>query len=248
MLKRLSVAALILTALHLTSSMFAQRGGRGPARTSKESALSDITGYWVSVVTEDWRYRMVMPKKGDTGGVTLNPAGRKLAGEWDPAKDEQAGEQCRSYGAAAIMNAPTRLHITWQDDETLKIEADNGQQTRLLHFGGAESGAGEWQGYSKALWEIVPAGRGEKPIGSLKVVTTKMRSGYLRKNGIPYSATASLTEYLDRVSEPDGGAYLVVTSTVEDPAYLLQPFQSASHFRKEPDGAKWKPRPCAAKW
>src|SRR5581483_8662888 len=108
MLKRIGVAALILA-----SSVFAQRG-RGPApRTPKDSALYDITGYWVAVVTEDWRYRIVTPKKGDTGGVTLNPAGRKVADAWDPAKDEQAGEQCRSYGAAAIMNAPTRLHIIW---------------------------------------------------------------------------------------------------------------------------------------
>ncbi len=243
MLKRPVLAVLILT-----TSVFAQRG-RGPApRAPKDAALYDITGYWVAVVTEDWRYRIVNPKKGDTGGVTLNQAGRKIADAWDPAKDEQAGEQCRSYGAAAIMNAPTRLHITWLDDETLKIEADNGQQTRLFHFGATESGAGEWQGYSKALWEIVPAGRGEKPIGSLKIVTTKMKPGYLRKNGIPYSANATLTEYLDRVNEPDGNAYLVVTSTVEDPVYLAQPFQSASHFRKESDGSRWKARPCVTKW
>jgi hypothetical protein len=250
MLKRLGPMALISTALILTSSLFAQRG-RGPTpRTPKESTLYDLTGYWVAVVTEDWRYRMVTPKKGDSGGVTLNQAGRKIAEAWDPAKDEQSGEQCRSYGAASIMNVPTRLHITWQDDETLKIEADNGQQTRLFHFASSQSdtGAGDWQGYSNAMWEIVPAGRGEKPIGSLKTLTTKMRPGYLRKNGVPYSASATLTEYLDRVNEPDGNAYLVVTSTVEDPVYLIQPFQSASHFRKEPDGSKWKPRPCVAKW
>ena len=98
------------------------------------------------------------------------------------------------------------------------------------------------------MWEAVPAGRGEKPIGSLKVVTTQMRPGYLRKNGVPYSANAVLTEYLDRVSEPDGNAYLVVTSTVEDRDYLAQPFQSASHFRKQPDGAGWKVRPCLTRW
>jgi len=244
MVRRLVVSA-ILAAL----TIYAQ-GGRGPAppRTAKAAALYDITGYWVAVVTEDWRYRMVTPVKGELGGVALNPAGRKIAGEWDPAKDEQSGDQCRSYGAAALMNNPGRLHITWQDDETLKIEADNGQQTRLLHFGAATSGAGEWQGSSKALWEIVPAGRGDKPVGSLKVVTTQMRPGYLRKNGVPYSGTAVLTEYLDRVNEPDGNAYLVVTSTVEDPVYLAQPFQSASHFRKQPDGAGWKPRPCVTRW
>jgi len=244
---------LFLVTLGLTSlsGLFAQgRGGPGrggPPPTAKASALYDITGYWVSVVTEDWRYRMITPAKGDAAGVPLNPAGRKIAGEWDPAKDEAAGEQCRSYGAAGIMNLPGRLHITWQDDQTLKIESDAGQQTRLLHFDAVETGAGTWQGYSKAMWEVVPAGRGAPPVGSLKVVTTKLKPGYLRKNGVPYSANALLTEYLDRVNEPNGAAYLVITSTVEDPAYLAQPFLSASHYRKQPDNSGWRPAPCSAR-
>jgi hypothetical protein len=145
------------------------------------------------------------------------------------------------------MNLPGRLHITWQDEQTLKIESDAGEQARLLHFDSVESGAGTWQGYSKATWEVVPAGRGTAPIGSLKLVTTKLKSGYLRKNGVPYSAAAILTEYLDRVNEPDGGAYLVITSTVEDPTYLAQPFLSASHYRKQPDSTGWRPSPCTAR-
>ena len=127
------------------------------------------------------------------------------------------------------------------------IETDNGQQKRLLHFDSDESKGGDWQGYSKAIVGVVPAGRGEAPVGSLKVVTTQLRPGYIRKNGVPYSANTTLTEYLDRVNEPNGNAYLVVTTTVEDPVYLAQPFQTASHFRKQQDSAGWKPRPCAAK-
>ncbi len=222
-------------------------GRGGPPPTPKASALYDITGYWVSVVTEDWRFRMMTPAKGDAAGVPLNPEGRKVAGTWDPAKDQATGEQCRSYGAAGLMNLPGRLHITWQDDQTLKIESDAGQQTRVLHFDSAESGAGTWQGYSKAIWEMVPAGRGVAPVGSLKVVTTKLKPGYLRKNGVPYSANATLTEYFDRVDEPNGGAYLVVTSTVEDSTYLTQPFLTASHYRKQPDSSGWRPAPCSAK-
>jgi len=225
------------------------QGGRGPQapRTAKAAALYDITGYWVGVVTEDWRYRMVTPVKGDTSGVSLNGAGRKVFNAWDPAADEAAGEQCRAYGAPAIMSVPGRLHITWQDDQTLKIETDNGQQTRLLHFDAAESKGGDWQGHSNASWEVVPAGRGAPPTGSLKVITTGLRPGYIRKNGVPYSANTTLTEYLDLVHEPDGNAYLVVTTTVEDPGYLAQPFLAASHFRKQTDGAGWNPRPCTAR-
>jgi|SRR5581483_3253062 len=227
------------------------RGGRGgppePPKTAKAAALYDITGYWVSVVTEDWRFRMVTPVKGDYTGVSLNEAGRKLADAWDPARDEAAGEQCKSYGAPNLMRVPGRLHITWEDDQTLKIEADSGQQTRVLHFASADDSATGWQGYSKALWEMVPVGRGMTPVGSLKVVTTHLKPGYLRKNGVPYSGNATLTEYFDRVNEPNGGAYLVITTTVEDPVYLAQPFLTASHFRKQPDAKGWNPAPCTAR-
>ena len=223
------------------------RGGPATPRTAKAAALYDITGYWVSVVTEDWRFRMITPPKGDYIGITLNAEGRKLADAWDPAKDEAAGEQCKSYGAPSIMRVPGRLDIAWQDDQTLKIDIDSGQQTRVLHFDAAENPGGTWQGYSKAMWEMVPAGRGVTPVGSLKVVTTKLKPGYLRKNGVPYSANAVLTEYLDRVNEPNGDAYLVVTSTIEDPSYLAQPFLTASHYRKQSDGSGWRPAPCSSR-
>jgi len=247
---RLALAA-SLALVSATGVQGQGRGGRGgppePPKTARAGALYDITGYWVSVVTEDWRFRMVTPPKGDYTGVALNEAGRKFADAWDPAKDEAAGEQCKSYGAPNLMRVPGRLHITWQDDQTLKIESDAGQQTRVLHFASADDQGSGWQGFSKALWEMVPVGRGITPVGSLKVVTTHLKPGYLRKNGVPYSANATLTEYFDRVNEPNGDAYLVITTTVEDPVYLAQPFLTASHFRKQPDAKSWNPAPCSAR-
>src|SRR5262245_33406343 len=188
-----------------------------PAAPGTARAISpiDLTGNWVSIVTEDWRFRMVTPPKGDYASVPLNGAARAVADKWDPAADEAAGNACKSYGAANIMRVPGRLHISWQDDTTLKIETDAGQQTRLLHFTGTPGGDPSWQGYSQASWEIAggagggrggggggggrggaaaappPAPRG----GSLKVVTTRLKEGYLRKNGVPYSDTAVVTEY-----------------------------------------------------
>ena len=154
----------------------------------------DLTGYWVSVVTEDWRFRMVTPAKGDYASVPLNPEGRKVADTWDPAKDEAAGNQCKSYGAAALMRVPGRVHIAWENDNTLRIDTDAGTQTRMFHFGGQPPQGGEpqWQGYSIAQWETAGGragrgGRGPTQGGSLRVVTTRMRPGYLRKNGVPYS-------------------------------------------------------------
>jgi hypothetical protein len=248
-------------------------GGGAPAApaTPQAGAPVDLTGYWVSIVTEDWRFRMVTPAKGDYASVPINPAGRALADLWDPAKDEAAGEQCKSYGAAGLMRVPGRLHITWDNENTLKVETDAGTQTRLFHFapvagrGGAPltapaspSGEATWQGDSVASWEVAGGGgrgggRNGPPAaaaprgGSLKVITTHLRPGYLRKNGVPYSANTVLTEYFDRTVETNGDSWLIVTTTVEDPMYLTGPFYTSTHFKKEADGAKWSPSTCTSK-
>jgi hypothetical protein len=217
-------------------------------KTAKAAAPIDITGYWVSVVTEDWRYRMVTPAKGDYASVPLNAEGRKVADAWDPAKDEASGNQCKAYGAAAIMRVPGRIHITWQDDQTLKVETDAGTQTRLFHFDGPKGQGGDWQGVSAASWDTVGGGRaGAVRGGSLKVVTTKMKPGYLRKNGVPYSANATVTEYYDRTMEPNGDSWLIVQTIVDDPTYLNQPFITSTHFKKQADATGWAPSPCTAR-
>jgi hypothetical protein len=208
--------------------------------TAKASAPVDLTGYWVAFVTEDWRFRMITPRKGDYQPVPMTPEARKVADAWDPAADEAAGNQCKAYGAAALMRLAARFHITWQDENTLRIDSDYGTQTRLLRFNPAPSSQGErtWQGFSSAQWD--------KP-SSLKVTTTNLRAGYLRKNGVPYSQDAVVTEYFDIAPIPGGGQVLLVTTIVDDPLYLRQPFTVSSQFKKEADGAKWDPTPCTAK-
>jgi hypothetical protein len=207
----------------------------------------DLTGYWVSVVSEDWRFRIATPRKGDIGGVPLNAEGRKIADAWDPARDAAAGNECRAYGAAGLMRVPGRLHITWQDGDTLKIETDAGQQTRTFRFAIADPPVEtSWQGHSVAAWDG-GTGRAAGPgprWGSLRVVTTGMRPGYLRRNGVPYSEQAVLTEYFDRHSLPDGSEWITVTSIVNDPKYLAQEFITSTDFKREPDGSKWRPTAC----
>ena len=211
----------------------------------------DMTGYWTAVVTEDWMYRMVTPPKGKYVGVPLNPAGRAAADKWDPTKDEAAGEACKAYGAAAVMRIPGRIHITWQDDTTMKVETEAGQQTRLFYFGAPPAATmPTWQGVSQASWEQAAVKRGDPRAGNLKVVTTNLRPGYLRKNGVPYSADTVVNEYYDSHTGPDGDVWLIVTTEVVDRANLQQPFVTSSHFRKLSDaqGAKdWKPEACSAK-
>jgi len=185
----------------------------------------------------------------------LSAEGLRVAEAWDPAKDEAAGEQCKAYGAPGLMRGPIRLHITWQDDNTLKIESDYGTQTRLLRFAGAaeatRTGARTWQGVTAAQWTMASGGgrgRGGARRGSIKSVTTQMRPGYLRKNGVPYSDRAVFTEYWDLHTEANGDQYLVDTNLVEDPVYLQTPWITALHFKKEPDASKWDPTPCDARF
>ncbi len=219
--------------------------------------MVDLTGYWVSVVTEDWRFRMVTPPKGDYTSVPLNRDGRTAADQWDWQKDTAAGLQCKAYGAAGIMRVPGRLHITWENDATLKVETDAGTQVRRFQFGPTAPVRRPiertWQGVSNATWEIKrveASGLGidqiprPRPGRSMKVTTTNMRAGYLRTNGVPYSENANLTEYYDIIAEPEGRTWLVVTTIVDDPTYLQQPFITTTHFKREPDGAKWRPTPC----
>lgn len=272
----------VLIGVIVGSSATAAAGGAQPAgpRSARDAAPIDLTGYWVSVVTQDWRWRMVTPAKGDFGSIPITLDAKKVADSWDPAKDEAAGEQCRSYGAPALMAVPTRLRIGWQDENTLEIETDAGTQTRLFRFGPSalrepqgrpEPGRGTtssgpsraasrasdsarlgsaatWQGESRAEWESPREARGARPgSGSLKVVTKRLRPGYLRRNGVPYSADAMLTEYWDLATESNGDRWVTLTSTVEDSRYLREPFVTVLQFKKEPDGGKWDPTPCSAR-
>jgi len=245
---------MLMTLALVPAALFAQRGrGGAPPASGQAGAGADLTGYWVSLVTEDWRWRMMTPPKGDYPSIPLNAAGKSVADAWDPGR-ETADDKCKAYGAGNIMRVPTRLHITWESENTLKVETDAGRQTRRFTFGprpvvatAAAIDAG-LQGVSVATWEYAggrgPRGGGPVPPADLKVVTTGMRAGWLQRNGVPYSANAVITDYFDRVTEPNGDVYLIVTTIVEDPQYLNTRFARSSHFKREPDGSKWRPSPC----
>jgi hypothetical protein len=264
---------LLLIPAHLSAQDFGarDRGNAPPAppKTPREAAPKDLTGYWVSVVTELWRYRMLVPDKNDYQFVPLNPEGRKIAATWDPAKDQASGDECKSYAAPAIMQVPGRLHIYWQDDSTLRIDTDSGTQTRLFHFGGSppQNDPPTWQGDSVASWQgaenvdtrdgqggpiqdasgkLIP-GRMMRQADYLKVVTTHLRPGYLQKNGVPYSANATLEEDFDTFADPySGNPWLTVTAVVNDPQYLIEPLFTHAHFKKLPENTGWDPTPCRA--
>jgi hypothetical protein len=261
----------------VVGTAFAQRGPT--ADSARDSAPIDLTGVWVSVVSEDWRHRMATPRRGDYESLPLNGAGRAAADTWDLAADNAAGLQCRAFGVGGIMRQPGRLKIAWENDSTLRIDFDAGTQTRLLQFDANVPIASEktWQGYSIARWERPPGRRGgaaraqignvEGPIapgggglgqrggpppsasiydgGALHVTTTNFRSGYLRKNGVPYSEDAVITEYFNRLpAQPGTDDWLLVTTIVDDPTYLSGPLYTSTHFKLEADDDNFNPTPC----
>lgn len=291
---------LVVALISLLGSSIVQGQGRagqgGPPPTAKARAPIDLAGYWTAVITEDWHVRMLTAPKGDFGsgaaGTIENPgvgfigagpnpsaqgnipykaAAAQAALKWDPAKDEAEGNACNAYGAPGIMRLPTHLHISWQDENTLKLEADYGTQTRLFHFGPpqdagrldfgnatffppqvtrVEPPAGvepSWQGYSIASWTIMGGSGNFERGGSLKVVTTRLKPGYYWKNGMPYTGNAALTEYFRVMELPDRSQWIRFTQIVEDPEYLTQPWIVNYAFKKLPDGSRWHPTPCSVK-
>jgi hypothetical protein len=251
MIQRALVTTAFTVLLSLPITANAQRGGRGgPPASGRQAAPIDLTGYWVSVVMEDWKFRMVTPRKGIYDTLPLNAEGRRVGDAFDPARDEASGEQCRAFGAAGVMRLPGRIHITWQDDNTLRVDTDAGTQTRLFKFGSAAAAApGEptWQGNSVAQWEFAAGARGQARSGDLKVVTTNLRPGYVRRNGAPYSKNAIVTEYYDVNTLPNGEQWLTITTKVEDPTYFTRPYLTTTDFKKTPDATGWNPTPCSAK-
>ena len=253
MRKVLACLVVLATVGPYTQQLLAQgRGGAAQApRTPRAAAPFDLTGNWVSVVTEDWRWRMVVPKKGDYSSVPLTAAGRKAADAWDPARMSEDG--CKPYGAAAVMRIPGRLRISWENDTTMRIDTDAGLQTRRLYFDASRTPPVErsWQGHSTAVWDAIrnPGGLGVSlqtaapRVGALKVVTRNLRAGYLRRNGVPYTENAVVTEYFDRLTAYEAD-WLTVLTVVEDPTYLDQPFITSTHFKREADASKWSPAPC----
>jgi hypothetical protein len=249
--------SLIVLALLLPAAYAQQRGARGaggPPQTPRSMAPIDLTGTWVPLITEDWRVRMVTPKKGDYESVPISAEGRKVADAWDPAKDEAAGEQCRSYGAPGIMRVPGRIRVSWESDSVLKIDTEAGTQTRRFLFSAPQqplAGPATFQGYSAANWENIAGGRNNQArTGNLKVVTTHLRPGYLRKNGVPYGANAVVTEWYDLITgAPPNNAttYLVVNTQVDDPQFLTQPFVTSTHFKKLQDNSGFNPEVCTAR-
>ena len=247
----LLIVAMATIMLAMPVALEAQRGRGQAPPPARVAAPIDLTGYWVSIVSEDWRLRMRTAQRGDYDYLPLNEEGRRVADSWDPERAVASGEECKAYGVVGIMRIPGRFHITWEDDNTLRIDTDAGMQTRLFHFDGSppEGGPSTPQGYSVAEWRAtggrasgsLPAARAW---GELNVATTNMSAGHFFRHGIPYSDQAVYTESYVTL-EDRGVEYLLMTTILEDPVYLAGPYIRTLQFKKQPDDAGWDPEPCS---
>lgn len=234
-LQSIVVGALVLL---LSSGAWAQTmegEQEEPEKTPKEAAPVDMTGYWVSMVVEDWHWRMVTPPKGNYASMrrVLNEEGNRVADTWDPERDANT---CKHFGAAGMIRNPMRIKLSWVDDYTLQLETDHGEQKRVFRFDGSSHQPDvepSLQGDSRASWDL----------SGLKVVTTNLVPGYLRKNGVPYSGETLLTEYFDTYQAFDDD-WLTVKTIVQDPIYLSDQFLTSTDFKKLPDGSSWHPVSC----
>lgn len=243
--------AVFVAALPAGGSAQQAAGGRGQGApvAARSTAAVDVAGTWVSVITEEWVSRMVTSRKGYVrgGGIHVTPEGMKLVNMWDPARDEAAGEQCKGYGAVGVTRLPGKVRLTWQDENTLKAEFEAGSQVRLFHFRpSAPSGPPSWQGHSLAQWERAVSAA-DRPEGNLRVVTSNLRPQYARKNGLPVSGNARLTEYLHVLNAPSGDVWLSWIGELDEPLYYLEPYHYSWQFKKVPDNSPWTPEPCSAR-
>jgi hypothetical protein len=176
---------------------------------------------------------MITPPKGNYASIPRNAAADEVADTWDYETSDP--NTCLPYGAPGLLREPMRIRLSWDDVNTLRFETDNGMQTRLLHFVSDEVAGGprSLQGDSVAEWDQT----------GLKVVTTNLAAGWLRKNGVPYSEEIEMTEYIDRYTGFDDD-WITFTTILDDPIYLTEQFITSTHFKRLPDGSSWNPRPC----
>lgn len=215
-------------------------GGPDDPANARASAPVDLTGFWTSVINDDYDRRMFVPPKYDYRELRLTQAGYEVADAWDPERDAREGHACRAYGVGHLMRMPLRVHVYWEDDRTLVLETDHGEQRRYLRFDGPgrqPEDVRTLQGDSVARWDR----------SSLSVVTRNMSMGYLRRNGVPYSEDSVVTEYFDAYEAPHGDMF-TVTTVVEDPVFHLGRWITTSDFLRLEDGRDWNPAPCVSEW
>ena len=203
-IQRSHVAALALLLFGLTAA---------PA-----AAQVDFSGEWAPRMWEDQPERVPGPELGDFSGIPVSEAARLRAEAWDASIQTLPEWQCRPHSADYIWRGPSNLRI-WKeiDPVSREITAYHAEWLRSVdapvYLDGRahppDDALHTWAGFSTGRWE------GDM----LTITTTHLKEGYLRRNGLPRSDKATLTQHWIR-----NGDFLTVVTVVNDPVYLTEPF------------------------
>ena len=199
--------------------------------TQTAQAQVDIAGLWEGLLHEDFVYRLPGPEKGDYAGLPLTEAALEIADSYDPDDYYLPENQCLPHGAAYGMRGPMAKQILREGDNTMLIRLELEAQERRIYLDGRPWPGGEltWQGHSVGYVE------GD----ALIVTTTHMKPRYIRRNGVPHSEDAVMTEYFVVT-----GAYLTLTTVIDDPLYLTEPLVRSVSFKRLADDYEWADYTC----
>ena len=208
------------------------------AFASAASAQHDLAGMWAQRFHEDLPERGEGPEIGDYTGLPINDAARLRADSWDASKWTVPERQCEPHPADYGPRGPANLRIaSTVDSISQAVVAWNvtvmwSLQQRTIYMDGrphpSANAQHSWQGFSTGEWE------GDM----LKVTTTHLKEGWVRRNGLPRSDKATLTEYFIRNED-----YLTLVTIVDDPVYLTEPLVRTSDWVLDP-GLQLGPFSC----
>jgi len=207
------------------------------AASAPAFAQVDFTGEWAPRFYEDQPERVAGPELGDYLGLPITDPARMRADTWNAAIQTLPEWQCRPHSADYIWRGPSNLHI-WKevDPVTREITAFHAEWLRsvdnVYYLDGrphpSPNAAHTWAGFATAKWE-----------GNMLTVTvTHLKEGYVRRNGVPRSDLATVTEHWIR-----HGNWLTVVTIVNDPVYLSEPFIRSTDYELD-EHQLVPPYPC----
>lgn len=189
----------------------------------------DLSGVWQPRYHEDFPERIPGPELRDYLGLPINDAARQFADSWDSSRIALPEEQCRVHVSPYILRGPLNLRIWYekhpltQDVVAIKMYSSTYEQTRTIWMDGrphpGPNARHTWMGFSTGRWD-----------GDMLVVeTTHIKQGWIRRNGVPMSDRATMTEYIVRNGDMITHAMLLI-----DPVYLAEPLVKSEEFFKAP--------------
>ena len=205
--------------------------------TIRASAQIDFSGEWAPRFWEDQPERVPGPELFDYAGIPISDAARLRAAAWEASLQTLPEWQCRPHSADYIWRGPSNLRISKEvDPVSREITAFHAEWLRSVDRAvylddrprPSDEALHTWGGFTKAKWD-----------GDVLTTTvTHLKEGYVRRNGLPRSDKATVTEHWIR-----NGDILTVVTIVHDPVYLTEPFVRSTDYELDLN-QQVPPYPC----